>query len=76
MNRVEAKQLLAEVRANHKRLTECTAHAFEGEEKTAWYSSSKIAMFKYYVCKNCGGRVDSHAHHWFEVGLKQGKAET
>lgn len=52
-------------KANQRKLAGCVAHAF----------SPVLPLrnaFQQYRCDHCGGEIDSHAFHWFTVGLKQG----
>lgn len=64
--KLNAGELLREVRANLKRLDECKGpHEFEVTETTL---EGKLPTK--YQCKRCGGTTDQHAVRWYEDGRK------
>jgi hypothetical protein len=62
----EAQRILADVRANLKRLDSCEGpHRFDPIPEDV----GKVFGIRY-RCTLCGGEVDNHAKHWYERGLK------
>jgi hypothetical protein len=67
IRKTDLHKIWADVKANHARLDSCPRHSWEqvdGETKT--YAQK-------YVCTACGGTIDSHAKHWYELGLKHAR---
>jgi hypothetical protein len=70
LGRVESKNILAEVRANLKRLDECEGpHEFELVLDTASEARKK------HRCRKCGGTIDSTRRAWYDRGLEHGRRE-
>lgn len=65
MTTTEAKQLLADVRANVARLNACPRHDFQPTGPTR-------PLMQRYACTACGGQIDSLAFHWYTRGLAHG----
>lgn len=59
-----ALALLAQVKANHATLGECTNHVF--------IRLDDRPLNPHWRCEYCGGTVDSHAKYWYELGRKHG----
>ena len=64
MNLQQAQALADEVRANHQLLESCARHDFQPE------GGQEGKLFPRYGCVKCNGRVDGHAAHWYNLGLK------
>jgi hypothetical protein len=60
-----AKQILAEVKANHAKLDGCPSHDF------AEIEPRKVIGGRY-RCANCGGDIDAIAYSWYTKGLFHG----
>lgn len=68
LKREEIAKIWEEVKANQKRLRECEGpHEFE-KTNDGLYARAD------YRCKRCKGRVNGQQYHWYEEGLKHGKA--
>lgn len=68
LSRDEIGKIWDEVRENSKRLKECPGpHEFEKTNDGLFARAD-------YRCKKCGGRVKGPQYHWYEEGLKHGKA--
>ena len=62
MDMKKSMEIWEEVKANHKKLDNCTSHDF-----TEVINKENMARTKY-KCTNCGGTVDFIAKHWYEKG--------
>lgn len=63
--------ILREVRANLATLNGCTGpHNFMPAEPDAPSFGRK------YRCTLCGGVVDNHAYHWYNLGIQHGAAKS
>ena len=65
---IDTDQIIAEVRANTRRLGACPLpHDFSDD------ATPDKPLFKRWRCSKCGGTVDSHAKYWYNNGLKDSK---
>lgn len=75
IKRSEMDEILQKVRANRKDLESCTYHNFVGipgqEHGTC---KDGTVIYRRFRCANCRGEADSHAVHWYNDGLRHGKA--
>lgn len=68
ITREESQAIWAKVKANRAHLDACPGpHAFEDV-------TPERPIGKTYRCTTCGGEVDAVAKHWYEHGLKHGRA--
>ena len=65
MSRSKALDLWDRVKANQAKLDACQRHEFEP------VSMSETGLRRRYCCQHCGGEVDAHAYHWYEMGRRQ-----
>lgn len=64
----EIRAIAEQVKANQAKLDACPWHEFERSTATGMLRS---VTHQRYVCRNCGGEVDHHAHYWHELGRRQ-----
>lgn len=68
LKKEEVAKIWEEVKENSERLRGCEGpHEFE-KKNDGLYARAD------YRCKKCGGRVNGPQYHWYEEGLKHGKA--
>ena len=60
-------EVYEQVKANSEMLRTCPRHDFSPILPLR-------ALGQRYRCIECGGEVDSSAHHWYQVGLRMGRA--
>lgn len=73
--RLDADQILREVRENAARLRSCPKHDFVGMPSEVLATCKDGGqLFRRFKCTRCGGTVDSHGHHWYEQGRAHGGA--
>lgn len=56
----DLRAIAEQVKKNHAALNACGGHAFAAIKPGV--------MMTKYRCANCGGEVDHHAFHWYELG--------
>lgn len=61
LSRSTLVELAEKARANAARLNGCRDHVFQPIAPAA-------PLRTRYRCSRCEGEVDSHAHHWYELG--------
>ncbi len=65
IKREESLRIFEQVKANRRALDACDGpHDFAGVDEGR--------PGRDYRCKKCNGKVDVHAHYWYEQGLKHG----
>lgn len=57
-------ELWADAKANNDRLVSCPRHS---------WTPVGLGLRVKYTCRVCGGTVDSHAYHWYELGMKHAR---
>lgn len=55
----------ADAKLNQERLSACPRHH---------WSPVGLGLTVKYVCRVCSGTIDSHAHHWYEIGMRDVQA--
>jgi hypothetical protein len=74
LGRPAMDSILVEVRSNLAKLNACPRHEFVGIKETALGQTKDGGwVFRDYRCSNCGGKVDSHAEHWYRRGLEHAR---
>ena len=66
MTKEEAKELWEKVKANCRALEACDRHEFK------LIGNIDQSLRRRYRCSRCGGEIDSHAYHWYELGVRHG----
>lgn len=70
MNKKRMLEIWEEVKANKKKLKECSPpHDFIHQEVV-----NKLAPD--YVCRKCKGKISSSEHYWYDQGLEHGEIKT
>jgi len=71
----EMLALWEEVKANSKRLVDCSGpHDFVGiEAELQGETKDGGKLYRRYVCTKCGGKILSHDKLWYERGLQHGR---
>lgn len=70
----DPRALAAEVKVNLSKLDTCQRHEFEGDPGSVMATlKDGSPWFRRYRCTRCGGSVDSHAYHWYQLGLRHAK---
>ena len=68
MKKEEVQRAFDEAKENVRKLRSCEGpHDFEKVNDGLYLRAQ-------YRCKKCGGLVRGHDYHWYEEGLKHGKA--
>jgi len=76
MTNIDTKQIMADVKANHAKLESCDRHDFSQpiDRRTKEPIPERV-VFCDWRCVRCGGWVDCHAKHWFDIGVRHGGAK-
>ena len=69
--RKESAVLWEQVKRNRRILDSCDTHSFE-----LLGPKDQSPFWRRYRCSRCGGDVDAHARHWYNLGFQHGKAGT
>jgi hypothetical protein len=72
-------EIFEQVKVNHAKLNSCVAHDFSicivrRTKETVTNPTPEQRFGAKWRCSRCGGEVDCHAKHWYELGMKHADA--
>lgn len=71
---IDAKAILGEVQANHKRLNACPMHDFAVVPLEPGGVTPRPPFRHRYRCARCAGEIDAVAYFWYSAGRRHGSA--